>query len=212
MDDAARLADAVRVDRAELVAPERPLASSSCPAPGLNAVDLLAVASRAAARVASEQPEAVAAAARTLDSVARDQGCIWVAGDGADEHAERLEAAGQRALPSADLERLPERLGPFDALLVTVFGDAPRGLLAEARRRRADVIVLTGPSGIDQDGGIVIRVRCFDERALELTHGLIVTALCPEKQHPQEQRAEKPRPMTECAETSGPSSRSESAA
>jgi hypothetical protein len=184
MQEAARMDDAAGMDDAA----HSILDSRSCPPPPLSAVDLLALAGSAAARVAGEQSEAVAAAARALDCVARSQGSVWVAGDAANEHARRLEAAGHRALVAVDIDRLPHSLGPSDALLVTVQTEAPCALLAEARRRRIDTIVLAGPSGIDHDHGVVIRVRCYDERALELAHGFIVTALCAE--HPELSRAE----------------------
>jgi hypothetical protein len=154
--------------------------SCSSPAAALGAVDLLAVASRAAAAVACEQTEAVAAAARVLQSVIRDQGLVWVVGAAADDHARRLQAAGQRAAACTDIERLPQRLGSLDALLLSLVDEAPRALLAEARRRRIDTIVLTGPGGIDHDGEAIVRVRCYDTRALELAHGFIVMALCAE--------------------------------
>jgi hypothetical protein len=178
MDDAGRMDDAA----------QPPLESKSCPAPPLCAVDLLAVAGSAAARVACEQSEAVAAAARALDSVARNEGTVWVAGDAADAHARRLDAGGYRALVAVDIDRLPHRLGPCDILLVSVLDEAPRALLAEARRRRIDTIVLGAPSGVDPQDGVVLRVRCYDDRALELTHGFIVTALC--AAHPELSRAE----------------------
>jgi hypothetical protein len=155
-------------------------ASFLCLGPALGALDLLAIASRAAARVACEQCDAIESAARILDRVARSGDCVWVAGDAADEHAQRLGAAGQRAVACADVERLPQRLGAGDVLLLTLLGEAPLELLAEARRRKLDAIALVGPGFVAHEAAVVIRVPCYDERALELTHGFIVTALCAE--------------------------------
>lgn len=151
---------------------------SAYDAPPLGAVDLLALAARAAARVACEQSIAVDAAARLLERVAVSEGTVWVVGDGADEHTRRLEAAGHRAVALADPNRLPPRLAASDLLFVTAVDEAPSALLAEAARRGSDTLVLAGPERIGAEGAVVIVVRCRDPRAIELTHCFIVTALC----------------------------------
>ena len=145
----------------------------------LGALDLLAVASRAAARVAGEQNEALRRAARALETAARNRGCVWVLGEAANEHARQLNAVGHTALASADQTRLPPRAIAGDVLLLTLSGELPAPLLAEAARRRLEPIVLGGPASIAADG-LVVRVTCYDERALALAHGFIVMALCAE--------------------------------
>lgn len=146
--------------------------------PPLGAIDRLAVASRAAALVACEQGPALTAAVRLLTAAVRGSGCIWIAGPLADEHRRRLHARGHRALAWPDRERLPALLGPRDVLLVCVSGDAPSWLV-EAQRRRCPMIVLGGPGRIEHDQlEASLRVPCYDERTLELTHAFIVMALC----------------------------------
>jgi len=157
---------------------ESPVTSSGFDAPPLSALDLLALASRAAARVACEQSIAVEAAARLLERTALSEGTVWVAGDAADEHTRRLEAAGHRAIAIVDPNRLPARVCTNDLLFVTAVGEGPSMLLIEAKRKNVDSIVLRGPERLDDDGAVVIRVRCYDQRAVELTHCFIVTALC----------------------------------
>jgi hypothetical protein len=146
--------------------------------PPLGMVDRLAVAGRAAARVACEQAPALESAARLLRAAAQSGGCIWITGLGADDHRRRLHARGQRALVWPDRERLPGLLGPRDVLLVAVDHEAPRWL-AEAQRRRTLTIVLGGPGRIDNDHvEASLRVPCFDAGTLELAHAFIVLALC----------------------------------
>jgi len=145
----------------------------------LDALDLLAVASRAAACIACEQDAALRRAARALETATRNRGCVWVVGDAGNEHARQLNAAGHTALATTDLTRLPARAIAGDVLLVSVSGELPAPLLAEAARRRLEPIVLGGPASIAADG-LVIRVPCYDGRALSLTHGFIVMALCAE--------------------------------
>ena len=157
---------------------EGPVTVSGYDAPPLSALDLLALASRAAARVACEQSIAVEAAARLLERTAVSEGTVWVVGDAADEHTRRLEAAGHRAIAIVDPNRLPARLSTLDLLFVTAITELPSRLLVEAKRRNVDTIVLRGPERFDDDGRVVIRVGCFDQRAVELTHCFIVTALC----------------------------------
>jgi hypothetical protein len=147
----------------------------------LDALDLLAIASRAAARIACEQNEALRRAARALETAARNRGCVWVVGAAGNEHARQLNAVGHTALASTDLTRLPPRAIAGDVLLVSASGELPAPLLAEATRRRLETIVLGGPASIAADG-LVIRVPCYDGRALSLTHGFIVMALCAEAQ------------------------------
>jgi hypothetical protein len=148
--------------------------------PPLGAVDRLAVAGRAAARVASEQAPAIENAARLLCAAARAGGCVWITGLAADEHRRRLHAKGYRALVWPDRERLPGLLGPRDVLLVAVDHDAPSWLV-EAQRRRSLLIVLGGPGRLEHDSiEASLRVPCYDERTLELAHAFIVLALCAE--------------------------------
>ncbi len=143
----------------------------------LSALDLLALSSRAAAQVACEQSIAVEAAARLLERTAQSHGTVWVSGDAADEHTRRLEAAGHRAVAIVDPNRLPARVCSSDLLFVAAVSETPSMLLLEAKRRNVDTIVLRGPERLD-DGAVVIRVKCYDQRAVELTHCFIVTALC----------------------------------
>jgi hypothetical protein len=157
---------------------EGPGTISGYEAPPLSALDLLALASRAAAQVACEQSIAVEAAARLLERTALSEGTVWVAGDAADEHTRRLEAAGHRAIAIVDPNRLPSRLSSADLLFVTAVTEVPAMMLVEAKRRNVDTIVLRGAERIDDDGAVVIRVKCYDQRAVELTHCFIVTALC----------------------------------
>lgn len=156
---------------------ESPVTISGYEAP-LSALDLLALSSRAAARVACEQSIAVEAAARLLERTAQSDGTVWVVGDGADEHTRRLEAAGHRAIAIVDPNRLPARVCSNDLLFATAVTESPAMLLLEAKRRNVDSIVLKGPERLEEDGTVVIRVQCYDQRAVELTHCFIVTALC----------------------------------
>jgi len=157
---------------------ENPVTISGYDAPPLSALDLLALSSRAAACVACEQSIAVEAAARLLERTAQSDGTVWVAGDGADEHTRRLEAAGHRAIVIVDPNRLPARVGSSDLLFVAAVSESPAMLLLEAKRKNVDTIVLRGPERFDEGGAVVIRVPCYDQRAVELTHCFIVTALC----------------------------------
>lgn len=158
---------------------ESPVTVSGFDTPPLSALDLLALSSRAAARVACEQSIAVEAAARLLERTAQSDGTVWVAGDAADEHMRRLEAAGHRAVAIVDPNRLPARVCSSDLLFVAAVSETPSMLLLEAKRKNVDTIVLRGPERLDDEGGaVVIRVKCYDQRAVELTHCFIVTALC----------------------------------
>jgi hypothetical protein len=156
---------------------DSPLTSPGCDMAPLSARDLLALSSRAAARIACEQSVPVERAARLLEQAALNETMVWVAGDAADEHTRRLEAAGHRAIAIVDPHRLPARVVPGDLLFVTAVGELPVTLLGEARRRQLDCIVLTGAAWLEMDG-VSIHVDCHDERAVELTHSFIVTALC----------------------------------
>ena len=148
--------------------------------PPLGAVDRLAVAARAAARVATEQGPALESAARLLEAAARAGGCVWITGLAADDHRRRLHAKGYRALVWPDRERLPGLLGPRDVLLVTSSDEAP-SWLGEAQRRRTLSIVLGGPGRIEHDQvEASLRVPCYDQSTLELAHAFIVLALCSE--------------------------------
>jgi hypothetical protein len=153
------------------------VATSDHRTPPLGALDLLAIASRAAARVACEQCIAVEGAARLLEEAALNETMVWVAGDAADEHTRRLEAAGHCAIAIVDPNRLPLRVASGDLLFVTATGELPLTLLTEAQRRTLPSIVLTGATRM-QGAGVYIHVDCQDERAIELTHSFIVTALC----------------------------------
>ena len=65
-----------------------------------------------------------------------------------------------------------------DLLFVAAVTEAPSMLLTEAKRKNIDAIVLRGAERFDDDGAVAIRVQCHDQRAVELTHCFIVTALC----------------------------------
>jgi hypothetical protein len=156
---------------------ESPVTISGIDTP-LSALDLLALSSRAAASVACEQSIAIEAAARLLERTAQSDGTVWVSGDAADEHMRRLEAAGHRAVAIVDPNRLPARVCSNDLLFVAAVSETPSMLLIEAKRKNVDTIVLRGPERLDEDGAVVIRVKCYDQRAVELTHCFIVTALC----------------------------------
>lgn len=155
-----------------------PVTVSGYDAPPLAALDLLALASRAAARVACEQSLAVEAAARLLERAALEEGTVYVAGDAADEHTRRLEAAGHRAVAIIDPHRLPPSISDSDLLFVTAVTEVPSALLAVAARRDIDTLVLLGPDRTQPEGAVTLRVPCYDQRAVELTHAFIVTALC----------------------------------
>lgn len=155
-----------------------PVTVSGYDAPPLCALDLLALASRAAACVACEQSLAVEAAARLLERAALNEATVWVVGDAADEHTRRLEAAGHRAITIVDPNRLPPRLSASDLLFVTAVTEVPSALLVEAARRNVDTLVLLGHERAACEGAVTIRVPCYDQRAVELTHCFIVTALC----------------------------------
>lgn len=158
-------------ERAAQVPEEAPLA----------ALDLLAIASRAATAVASQQGELLEGVARCLRSASRRGATVWAVGGGAAEHARRLAAAGYAAATSGELESGRARLQPGDLLLLCVRDEAPRGLLEEARRRKLAVVVLAGPEGLDREQELVLRVPCRDAGALELAQAFIVMALCAEQ-------------------------------
>ncbi len=153
-------------------------ASSATETPALSALDLLALASRAAARVACEQSDAVEDASHLLENSALRRATVWVCGDGAEEHTRRLMGAGQRAVTIVPPARLPQVLGGGDVLLVTLVTEVPRDLISEAQQRALDTIVIKGAQQIDHDTAIVLRLMCHDERALQLAQAFIVSAFC----------------------------------
>jgi hypothetical protein len=142
------------------------------------ALDLLALAGRSAARVAQEQSQEVEIAAQLLERAGRRQRTVWIAGDGAFEHAARLESTGQRAIAIVDASRLPPNVSAGDVLAVLTVSDIPVGLLSAARQRRVDTIVLGGRERLELEVGAAIFVDCREDRATELTHTFILTALC----------------------------------
>ena len=153
--------------------------SATCEAtPSLSALDLLALAGRSAARVACEQSSAVETAARLFEGAAANQATVWIAGDAAYEHARRLEAAGHRAVALVDPTRLPASVRAGDVLFVVAVSELPIGLLPLARQHDMDTIVLGGAQRQQLEADAVMFVDCRDERAAELTHSYIVTALC----------------------------------
>lgn len=153
--------------------------TATCPVtPSLSALDLLALAGRSAARVACEQSSAVETAARLFEGAAANEATVWIAGDAAYEHARRLEAAGHRAVALVDPTRLPPNVRAGDVLFVVAVGELPIGLLPLARQRDVDTIVLGGAQRRQLEADAVMFVDCRDERAAELTHSFIVTALC----------------------------------
>lgn len=146
--------------------------------PALSALDLLAIASRAAAHVACEQSDAVEDASRLLDNAALRRATVWVCGEGAEEHTRRLMAAGQHAVAIVPPARLPQLLDRGDVLLMTLVTEVPRDLLLEAQRRALDTIVIKGAEPINHDTAVVLRLMCHDERAMLLAQGFIVSAFC----------------------------------
>jgi len=128
--------------------------------------------------VAQEQSHEVEIAAQLLERAGRLQTTVWIAGDAAFEHAARLESTGQRAIAIVDPSRLPASVSAGDVLLVLTVSDIPQGLLSAARQRRVDTIVLGGRDRLELEVGAAIFVDCRDERATELTHTFILTALC----------------------------------
>jgi hypothetical protein len=142
------------------------------------ALDLLALAGRCAARVAQEQSQEVEIAAQLLERAGRLQATVWIAGDAAFEHAARLESTGQRAIAIVDASRQPPSVSAGDVLVVLTVSDIPVGLLSTARQRRVDTIVLGGRERLELEVGAAIFVDCREERATELTHTFILTALC----------------------------------
>lgn len=163
----------------ETLAAQRALSGcSGSAAASWSALDLLALAGRCAARVAQEQPQEVELAAQLLERAGRLQATVWVAGDAAFEHAARLESTGQRAIAIVDPSRLPPSVGAGDVLVVLTVSELPIGLLSSARQRHVDTIVLGGRDRRELEVGAAIFVDCRDERATELTHTFILTALC----------------------------------
>ena len=156
---------------------EAPLTAPCQATPSLSALDLLALAGRSAARVACEQSIAVETAARLFEGAAASQATVWIAGDAAYEHARRLEAAGHRAVALVDPTRLPASVRAGDLLFVVAVSELPIGLLPLARQRDVDTIVLGGPPRRQLEADAVMFVDCRDERAAELAHTFIVTAL-----------------------------------
>lgn len=168
----------------ELLDPDSdPAATSSSlvyPEPALNALDLLSVASRAAASVASEQGPALEAAMRLLARAAANDDCIWIVGAAATELRRALQAAGYRAQAWPERETWPARFAAHDLLLACVGDEAP-DCVAEAQRRRAGLLVLGGPARIERTVlEASLRVPCYDPRALQLAQTFIVMALCAE--------------------------------
>jgi len=163
----------------EALAAQRALRACAGPAAASwNALDLLALAGRSAARVAQEQSNEVEIAAQLLERAGRKQATVWIAGDAAFEHAARLESMGQRAVAVVDPSRLPPSVSAGDVLVVLTVCDIPVGLLCAARQRRVDTIVLAGRERRELEVGAAIFVDCREERATELTHTFILTALC----------------------------------
>ncbi|HVZ36734.1 MAG TPA: hypothetical protein VG963_30105 [Polyangiaceae bacterium] len=163
----------------EALAAQRGLrACSGTAAVPWTALDLLALAGRSAARVAQEQSQEVEIAAQLLERAGRLQTTVWIAGDAADEHAARLESTGQRAIAIVDPSRLPASVSAGDVLVVLTVSDIPLGLLSSARQRGVGTIVLGGRERRELEVGAAIFVDCREERATELTHTFILTALC----------------------------------
>jgi len=178
-DQALRSVGVALASRADMSEFDQAPVSATCEAtPSLSALDLLALAGRSAARVACEQSSAVETAARLFEGAAVHQATVWIAGDAAYEHARRLEAAGHRAVALVDPTRLPASVRAGDVLFVVAVSELPIGLLPLARQHDMDTIVLGGAQRQQLEADAVMFVDCRDERAAELTHSYIVTALC----------------------------------
>lgn len=143
-----------------------------------SAITLLSGASNAANDVAIDQGQAIDTAARLLKRTVRLQRTIWMAGDSADEHQRRLEAAGHRSACLVDPTRLPPHMCPEDLLFVSAVEDIPSQLLAEARARGVHTVLLKGPVAFAGSVDVAIEVSVPDPQVVELTHDFIVTALC----------------------------------
>jgi SAM-dependent methyltransferase len=138
------------------------------------AADALALAGRAAWRLASDGAADVESALALVEGTARFGGTLLVAGEHADRHAAVLRASGRRALASAG--KLADATSPADALLVTGNDTMTRGAIAEARRRGIPVIAVVG-EGTAVSADVTITVPSRDPRAVQLAQDLVVAAL-----------------------------------
>jgi SAM-dependent methyltransferase len=134
----------------------------------------LALAGRAAYRVANESAKELERAAALLDATARRGGTVFVSGPAQGRHAALLCASGRHAAPCAS--RLPDSAGITDALLFVTGDESLEPVLSDAKRRGMSTIAL-GSADTRLDATVTVAVPSRDPECVALAHDLLVSTL-----------------------------------
>lgn len=138
----------------------------------------LAEASVLAYRVAIEQSQELERAALSLSLTQSANGSIVVTGDGATEQAERLCAAGYRAIACIDVSELPRSTGFRDLLIVLGVDAVPCDLVRAAARRGMLSLALVGERAETPGVDTCLRIPSTQRRRVEFVQSLVITTLC----------------------------------
>jgi 2-polyprenyl-3-methyl-5-hydroxy-6-metoxy-1,4-benzoquinol methylase len=138
------------------------------------AADSLALAGRAAWRIANDSSAELDRARHLVDGAARSGGTLHVAGEAREPHAAVLRALGRTA--TALGSKLPDAATASDVVLVVGDAGAGVGALADARRRGIPVIAIMG-EGATGDAEVVLRVPSDAPHAVRLGQELVLLAL-----------------------------------
>ncbi len=150
------------------------------------ATEVFAVASRISHRVAIEQSDEIDAAKEMLEQFVKYGGQIYLAGDGAFDHASRLQAAGFKTRSWADPDKLPLGVTEDDMFLVVSLEEVPHGLIAAAKARGIRVVAMVGERCEAPDADIVIDVPADDPRVVEFVQFGVTSTLCLATDNPAE--------------------------
>jgi SAM-dependent methyltransferase len=141
------------------------------------AVEVLTLASRAAAGVAHDQGRALERAQSLLSTRAQNGATLWVAGEEAAEAARILSAAGYVAHALETRDELPARRRAGDVLIVNASHEPPLALLGQARRCQLSSILLCDRSACERVADVLIEIDCSDANARRLTQLFLLRAL-----------------------------------
>lgn len=142
------------------------------------AMEVFAIASRIAHRVAIEQSDEIDAIKEMLDQYAAYGGRIWFVGDLSFDHALRLEAAGYKTASCADPDNLPPGITPQDLLFLVALEDVPNALLAAAKARGIRAVAMVAEDCEEPDADIVIDIPSADRRVVEFVQSSVCAAIC----------------------------------
>jgi 2-polyprenyl-3-methyl-5-hydroxy-6-metoxy-1,4-benzoquinol methylase len=142
------------------------------------ATEIFAIASRISHRVAIEQSDEIDAAKDMLEQFVRHGGQIWLAGDGAFEHASRLQAAGFKTRSCADPDRLPAGITQDDLLFVVAVETVPHGAIAAAKARGIRSIAVVGERCEAPNADVVIDIPSDEPRVVEFVQFSVTATLC----------------------------------